>query len=270
MGGILSTAWQTFRYLGSSLSDTLLPRSCQACSQPLSANDNQLCPLCWRSLLAIFYAGDLSAQTAIGRGTYCPRCGASLGAFTDSKDGCNRCRNFTFNYQRLARVGLYQGPLAEMIRALKFRRRAHTARFLAQLLFDSLQGDDLTDKFDLITWVPLHWLRKWNRGYNQAELLARRLASFTRRPARPLLRKTRWTPPQTHLMSRKDRLANVRGSFALRRRVSLTENLTAKRILLIDDVLTTGATASEASRVLRSAGAEVTVAVLAAAGTFRP
>ena len=256
MSGILSTCWQTFRYLGSSLGDTLLPRSCQVCSQPLSANDRELCPLCWRSL-----------QAAIGRGTYCPRCGASLGAFSDSKNACNRCRNFTFTYQRLARVGLYQGPLAEMIRALKFRRRAHTSRFLAQLLFDSLQGAGLADKFDLITWLPLHWLRRWNRGYNQAELLARHLASLSRRPVRPLLRKTRWTPPQTHL-SRKARLADVRGSFALRRRVSLTENLTAKRILLIDDVLTTGATASESAGVLHAAGARVTVAVVAVAGTI--
>ena len=256
MATLRNACWQTFRYLGLSVGDTLLPRGCQACGESLQPNDHELCPLCWRTL-----------QAAIGDGSYCPRCGALIGEFTDPSGGCNRCRNFTFAYQRLARVGLYQGPLAQMSRALKFRRQAHTARCLAQLLFQRLQGADLTEQFDLITWVPLHWLRRWLRGYNQAELLARRLAALSRHPARPLLRKTRWTVPQTHL-SRQARLANVRGSFALRHSLSLDGHLTGKRILLIDDVLTTGATASEASRVLRDAGAQVSVAVLAVAAGF--
>ena len=263
MSRMLTACWQTFRYLGLSLGDTLLPRGCQACGESLQANDHNLCPLCWRAL-----------QAAIGDGSYCPRCGASIGEFTDPTGGCNRCRGFTFAYQRLARVGLHRGPLAQMIRALKFRRQAHTARFLAQLLFQSLQGAglaarraDLAEQFDLITWVPLHWLRRWLRGYNQAELLARRLAALSRHPAKPLLRRTRWTVPQTHL-SRQARLANVRGAFALRRSLSLDGHLAGKRILLIDDVLTTGATASEASRVLRAAGAQVSVAVLAVAAGF--
>jgi ComF family protein len=147
-----------------------------------------------------------------------------------------------------------------MIREFKFRRQAHLTRFLGRLLFQSLQGAGLSDNFQLISWVPLHWWRRWHRGYNQAELLARRLADLSRRPARKLLRRTRWTAPQTHL-SRPARMANVRGAFAMRR----WTDVNGKRILLIDDVLTTGATASEASAVLRAAGAKVYVAVLAVA-----
>ena len=120
----------------------------------------------------------------------------------------------------------------------------------------------MSDQFDLVSWVPLHWWRKWNRNYNQAELLARRLASLSRKPCQGLLRKTRWTAPQTNL-SRQGRLANVRGAFAMRRGISVS----GRRILLVDDVLTTGATASEAASVLRAAGAEVYAGVVGVAGS---
>ena len=252
MSKVFRACARPLRYLARAMDETLLPRGCQSCGNSLGEDDKELCPLCRRAL-----------QAAIGQGTYCPRCGVSIGAFTEPTGGCNRCRNFKLAYDRLARVGLYQGPLAELIRALKFRRRAHSARFLGQLLFQAIQGADLAKDFELITWVPLHWWRRWNRGYNQAELLARRLASLSGQPARPLLKRIRWTAPQTRL-TRSARLANVRGAFALRRGISIT----GKRVLLVDDVLTTGATASEASSVLLTAGAQVSVAVLAVATTF--
>ena len=250
MSKVFRACVRPLRYLARAMDDTLLPRCCRSCGNSLGADDKELCPLCWRAL-----------QAAIGQGNYCPRCGVPIGAFTDPTGGCNHCRNFKLAYRRLARVGLYQGPLAELIRALKFRRQAHSARFLGQLLFQAVQGAAFDDNFDLITWVPLHWWRRWNRGYNQAELLARGLAGLSGCSARPLLKRTRWTAPQTHL-SRPARLANVRGAFALRRGVSVS----GERILLVDDVLTTGATASEAASVLRDSGAEVHVAVVAVAG----
>ena len=257
MAKFLNNLWRSLRQLFLSISDTILPRCCRACGKSLGPNDKHLCPLCWRTL-----------QASIGQGSYCLRCGACVGQFTESKLGCNRCRNFRLRYERLIRVGQYQGPLAQIIRALKFRRQAHNAGFLAELLSQAFQGADPADgQFDLITWVPLHWWRRWLRGYNQSALIARRLIPLIRRPAMPLLRRTRWTAPQTHL-SRQARLANVRGAFALRRIASLTIDLTGKRILLIDDVLTTGATASECAGVLCAAGARVSVAVAAVAGNF--
>ena len=116
-------------------------------------------------------------------------------------------------------------------------------------------------KFDQVSWVPLHWWRQWCRGYDQAERLARRLGDLSGSRTGRLLRRVRWTAPQTHL-SRQGRRENVRGAFALRRGVEVRD----KRILLVDDVLTTGATANEAAGVLRKAGAQVAVAVVAVAG----
>ncbi|NIA08021.1 MAG: hypothetical protein GWP14_10395 [Actinobacteria bacterium] len=240
-------AWaKPIRYLGHAVSEIVLPRCCGGCSNTLSVNERELCALCWRGL-----------QEAIGNRTYCQRCGANLGEFAETKNGCNYCRDFRLHYDRLSRVGIYQGPLAEMIRKLKFQRRAHTAKFLGELLYQAVQGAQLLDQFDLVTWVPLHWWRKFNRSYNQAELLARRVGSLSRKPCQGLLRKTRWTAPQTHL-SRKGRLKNVRGSFGLRRGIRVN----GKHVLLVDDVLTTGATASEAAGTLRESGAEVCVGVL--------
>lgn len=250
MSKILRACTQPVRYLGRAISDTVLPRCCQGCGNELAANERELCALCWRGL-----------QEAIGKGTYCKRCGANVGEFVKTKGGCNYCRDFKLRYDGLARVGIYQGPLAEMIRKLKFGGQGHMAKLLGKLLFQAVQGAEM-NQFDLVTWVPLHWWRKWVRRYNQAELVARRLAGLGEYPARSVLRKTRWTAPQTHL-SRQGRLANVRGSFGLRRTVEVD----GKQILLVDDVLTTGATASEAASVLRKAGAKVYMAVVGVAGS---
>ena len=243
---------KSIRYLRGALGQTLLPRCCGGCGKELGINETDLCELCWRGL-----------QEAVGKGTYCKRCGAEVGEFTESEGGCNYCRNFKLRYEGLARVGVYKGPLAEMIRRLKFNRQAYAANFLAELLWQAVQGAGL-EQFDMITCVPLHWRRRWSRGYNQSHLLGSRLASMSGRPFRPLLRRTRWTDPQTHL-SRQARLDNVRGVFALRRSISLAADLSGKRILLIDDVLTTGATASEAAGVLAKAGAKIYVGVVAVA-----
>lgn len=250
MSGIADSCRRGLGELGKALGDTLLPRSCQGCGGTLETNERGLCVLCWRGL-----------QEAIGDGEYCPRCGSAVGAFTQAKGGCNRCRDFGPRYERLARVGLYRGPLAEMIRKLKFRRGTDSARLLGKLLLGAVQAVQWQMKFDLVSWVPLHWWRQWCRGYDQAELLARRLGDLSGSRSGRLLRRVRWTAPQTHL-SRQRRRENVRGAFALRRGVEVRD----KKILLVDDVLTTGATANEAAGVLRKAGAQVAVAVVAVAG----
>lgn len=250
-GPTVTKVWRGFSQLGRAFGDTFLPRRCHACGQGLHADDHGLCPLCWRGM-----------QEAIGKGNYCRRCGAELGEFADPQSSCNRCRNHPLVYERLIRLGLYKGPLAHMVLKLKFARQAQVARLLGKLLLNAVEGAEPVEGFDLITCVPLHWWRKWCRGYNQAELLTERMGELSGRRVRRLLRRVRWTEAQTHL-SWQARIENVRGAFAL----SLGVDVTDKRVLLVDDVLTTGATASEAARVLRKAGARVVVAVAAVAGT---
>lgn len=250
MSGIVDGCGRGLGELGKSLADTLLPRSCQGCGEVLEINDRGLCVLCWHGL-----------REAIGDGEYCPRCGAAVGAFTQAKGGCNKCRDLKPRYERLVRVGRYRGPLAGMIRKLKFSRGTDSARLLGELLFGAVQAVQWPIQFELVSWVPLHWRRRWGRGYDQAELLARKLGDLSGQGTFGLLRRTRLTAPQTHL-SRQRRRENVRGAFAVRRGVDVAD----KKILLVDDVLTTGATANEAAGVLRKAGAEVSVAVVAVAG----
>jgi ComF family protein len=113
---------------------------------------------------------------------------------------------------------------------------------------------------DIVIPVPLYWLRRWQRGYNQAEALARGLSYKLGIPCRPRwLWRKRHTPHQTG-QPRTARLENVRGAF----RAAQRPELRGKKILLVDDVLTTGSTCSEAARALKQAGvASVAVAILA-------
>lgn len=165
---------------------------------------------------------------------------------------------------RVRAVGPFDGVLREIVHALKFDRRQSLARRLGPLLLES--AGDLLDDVDAVVPVPLHPWRQWRRGYNQAELLADTL----RRPVWRVLTRRRATPPQTAL-HRDERHANVRRAFApggwtpgaarrARRRVA------GRTLVIVDDVLTTGATLNACAGVLRDAGArEVRALVIARA-----
>lgn len=118
------------------------------------------------------------------------------------------------------------------------------------------------DGIDILTWVPIAPLRRLKRGYDQVELIAKSVGEELRIPPRKVLQKIRNTPPQSGLQDAAARRANVLGAY----RVISAEEIAGKRILLLDDVITTGATASECARTLLTAGAkEVFFAGVAAA-----
>jgi ComF family protein len=135
---------------------------------------------------------------------------------------------------------------------------------LADLLgrmFAECRGEALRSaEIDLVVPVPLHWWRKWTRGYNQSDAIARELAAALQVPFAPrLLRRVKWTTQQIQ-PTREARRENIKGAF----RVSNSARLLGKTVLLVDDVMTTGSTLGEAARMLRNAGADrVVVAVLA-------
>ncbi|MBR4079181.1 MAG: ComF family protein, partial [Christensenellaceae bacterium] len=114
-----------------------------------------------------------------------------------------------------------------------------------------LMEEALNLRGDIITCVPLHPIRRRERGYNQSELIAKRLSELTSIPYSPLLIKIRNTPPQSTLKSHAERLDNIHGAFQLKD----DPDLSGKHILLADDVFTTGATAEECTALLKSAGA---------------
>jgi ComF family protein len=158
------------------------------------------------------------------------------------------------------RLGPYEGLLRQLVLRMKSYSGEGLAEVVGRLWVEHGQARLRELGAEIVIPVPLHWTRRWARGYNQSETLGRELAARLRLPFRPRwLRRRRRTPKQTH-QSPTARRENVHNAFV----VAAWAQLRGKTVLLVDDVLTTGSTAHEAARALRSAGAaRVVVAVLA-------
>lgn len=185
---------------------------------------------------------------------------------TDLCEGC-RTRLPTVNesvkrgsfYTGCCCVYYYEGTVRDSVLRYKFRSMRQYADAYGRLLAMRLLRQGET--YDLLTWVPISARRRRSRGYDQARLLARRTALELGLPCVQTLRKIRHNPAQSRQADAAARRANVLGVYAAEK----AESIKGKRILLIDDVITTGATLSECSKVLRAAGAEtVACATLAA------
>jgi ComF family protein len=166
----------------------------------------------------------------------------------DSEGRCGLCRSGLRGFDAAYCYGSYEGALRELIHLYKYGRVRTLAKPLGDLLAAALPREE---RFDAITAVPLHWRREWQRGFNQSELLARTMAARYGIPVVPALRRVRATKTQAGLSNTR-RHQNVATAFECRRGAHA---LAAKRILLIDDVMTTGATAAACARALKRAGA---------------
>jgi ComF family protein len=178
----------------------------------------------------------------------------------DEEGRCTLCRTNARKFDAAYSFGTYDGVLKKLIHLLKYDR----IRTLAGPLADRLvSACPLDQRFDAIVPMPLHWFRHWRRGYNQAALLAKELGRRRGFPMVRGVRRSRATPPQAGLSGARRR-ANVAGAFQpLRGRP-----LQGMRVLLVDDVFTTGATASACAGALKQAGASY-VAVLTLARADR-
>ncbi len=227
----------------------IYPGCCLLCGQLLPTEQSHFCSICHQELFA-------DAQPT------CPRCAGTIGPFAVVDGRCRACRNETFAFEQVIRLGHYDGLLREIILRLKDQRGEGLAELLGERWAKEMASRFASFNIDSIVPVPLHWRRRWHRGYNQSAALCRGLAASLRVPYHPSwLRRVRNTPKQTS-QSPSARKANVRGAFRARQGAPLN----GRAVLLVDDVMTTGATASEASRALRAGGARrVVVAVLARA-----
>ncbi len=225
----------------------IFPAVCGACNRSLTADESNFCSEC------------RSALTTDPFST-CPFCAATIGSHASVQDGCPQCRASHFHFERALRLGPYEGLLREVILRLKNRDGETLAELIGELWAEHAAARLRDFAADVVIPVPLHWWRRWHRGYNQSETLAIMLASRLRVPCRPgWLRRIRHTPQQTS-QTPAERKENVRGAFRARSWAPLR----GKKVLLVDDVLTTGSTCHEAARALRKAGAvQVAVAVLA-------
>jgi len=168
----------------------------------------------------------------------------------DGEGRCPLCRLGVRGFDAAYCFGSYEGVLRELVHIYKYGRVRTMARPLVDLLSRALARDE---HYDLVTPVPLHWRRRWERGFNQAELLARDIARRSGIRFTAVLRRVRSTAAQAGL-SNTDRRRNVAAAFACRRTLRAGA-LQGKRVLLIDDVMTTGSTATACARVLKQAGA---------------
>jgi ComF family protein len=163
----------------------------------------------------------------------------------DTEGRCALCRSGLRGFDAAYSFGAYEGALRQLIHLFKYGKIRTLARPLGSLLARAMPRDE---SFDAIVPVPLYWRRRLQRGFNQSELLARRIARSTGVPVVRALRRVQATPTQAGL-SNSARRSNVAGAFRSR-------SLTGQRILLIDDVMTTGSTATACAMALKRAGAK--------------
>ena len=236
----------SWRAVVAGIRDLCYPAYCRSCDSPLSSDDDDFCAAC------------VSAITTDGHET-CPRCSSSVGPHADLTGGCIKCRKRNYAFESTFRMGPYHGPLRDVILSAKRPRAFAHAESLAKLWASAMVERLRPLNANVVIPIPLHWSRRWWRGFNQCEILAGSLALEMGIPCRTdILRRIRRTDSQAQQSPTK-RVENVKGAFRAR---ALPEMKDAT-VLLIDDVLTTGSTASEAARALRAIGAaKVHVAVV--------
>jgi ComF family protein len=229
-----------FRRILDGLLNLIYPDACLICAQTVSRRrECGVCGKCWGNLLALKI-----------NPPQCPSCGLPLPNFNeDSEHLCLNCSQQLPAYSGARSFGYYSAELRNVIQALKFQGRENLVDLLAPLLarvfFDSW---DRTD-FDSIAAIPLHPQRRRERGFNQSELLARSLSNLVAIPYASVLHRVRPTQPQVDLTDRQ-RWENVRNAF----RCKKPAEISGRRVLLIDDVMTTGATAASAAQTLLDSG----------------
>ena len=232
------------------LSHLVYPPHCLVCSTHDTAHPpgSGVCPPC-------------RAAIVFNRPPFCRKCSRYLGI--SATNICKECRNAKPSFDFAWSACLYEDPLKDLIHRFKYGQKTQLRRLFAEMTISFIKEYGLdTQQFDAIVPIPLSATRSRERGYNQAQLLAQELArEFSIPLAQNQLRRIRHTHPQSFL-DEKQRWTNIKGAFTIRK----LKNFERKNILLIDDLLTTGATASEAARVLKNAGAG-TVGVLTLAIT---
>jgi ComF family protein len=215
------------------------PAICQICDTNRAIqSEGYVCSDCWTDVRFI-------------QPPFCERCGLPDEGKITSAFVCSNCREMELHFRSARSAVIAAGLVLDVIHRYKYFRALWFEPFLADLLVR--QDKPVLEKgtWDLIVPVPLHHLKKREREFNQAERLAEQLSKATHIPVnKNLLERVEFTRTQT-LLTRPQRMANVRSAFQMRSR----ERLHGEKVVLLDDVLTTGATTSACAKVLQKAGA---------------
>jgi ComF family protein len=217
----------------------IYPNVCQLCEkQRATATEGFVCPRCWEQVRFI-------------KPPFCKRCGLPFQGSLTTEFECANCGEMKLHFRSARSAVIAKGTVLEVIHRYKYKRALWFEPFLADLLIREALPELRQEKWDAIVPVPLHPAKKRQREFNQAERLATFLSAAAGIPMdTTLLKRVAATATQTKL-SRDKRAENMRNAFVMRNR----RKLNGERILLFDDVFTTGATTNACARVLVAAGA---------------
>ena len=213
--------------------ETIFPLSCLACSRGLQGRPQvAYCAICRQDVRLL-------------QEPFCTTCCKPFGQAAGKSHLCSYCLKYGWHFKQARAVVQYQPPVSEAVKMFKYKGKMHGLATFAALSQQYLQKQPLAQP-DLLVPVPLHTKRLRQRGFNQALMLCRKIFPAWRDKIDPLvLERHSWTQPQTGL-SGKERRRNVRNAFM----VLKPEKIKNKKILLVDDVFTTGATVNECARIL--------------------
>jgi ComF family protein len=221
-----------------SLLDMVYPRICAGCGGNVDLPSGHICWEC------------LSALEVVSR-PYCRICGDPVEGMVDGEYDCSICRNKRPRFEQARSVFRFRGPMKNIIHALKYQQGAYLMYELALHMSECVKSHFAGVPFDAVVCVPLFSKRQRERGYNQATLLASGLADALKLDFAPTaLLRLRDTKTQTDLNAG-SRATNVKGAFGVR----LPSWVDGRRLLLVDDVMTTGATIRECAKVLKDTSA---------------
>ena len=211
-----------------------------------------VCTICGEKVRAGEYLCDRCEAKAVRIvAPFCQKCSEPFEGSITSEFTCANCAHRTNHFDAAVSAYRGRGIVREIIHEFKYGRQIHLRHLVARWLHAALDDERLRgSRFDIIVPVPLHATRLRERGFNQASLLAALLSAHTSIPSKPVLERIRYTTTQTAL-DRSERMENLHNAFRLRKNADVRD----VRVLLIDDVLTTGSTLSECARVLKRAGA---------------
>jgi len=237
----LLKALGALKLLGRGVLDLLYPPHCILCLTQTAAGQH-VCPQC------------MAKSPPLG-GSCCERCAQPFeGTFAETMSGsfiCSACRERKFAVDAAAAARAFQGPARELIHRFKYQHQLYLRHLLGEWLLEAMAAPRLSCPLpDALVPIPLHPARQRERGFNQAEVLARVASKRSGIPILHALKRLRFTATQTRL-DREARIENLRNAFGMLQSVEVRN----RHLLLIDDVLTTGSTLHECARVLKAAGA---------------
>ena len=206
--------------------------ACISCDREiLDGSEFQLCEKCLNNMQKI-------------KEPICIKCGEML---ENGNLNCVFCKGFNYAFKSNRSIFYYNDESSKIIKGLKYNQRKYYAKFIAKMM---TEDRCIFDKVDIITFVPISAKRKRTRGFNQAEEIAKEISKLVNIEVVELLEKVKDNKTQAGL-SQKERLENLKGTFKIKE--SEKEKISGKRILVVDDVFTTGATLNECSSVLKIA-----------------